>query len=347
MTHASALLRIASAPFALIGLSVLFGCSAATTATSAASSTSPTAASIYVIEGGSPTVLQFAANSTGSVSPSSSLTTSLVAAHAIAVDASGQIYVGGDLVGLNRDVVLIYPAGSSGAATPIRTIDLLESNITFARSLAVDTAGNLYVGGNGVAVYAPTANGVATPIRQIAGAATQIAGLQDIAIDASGNLFVANGVVASTTTTNGVVTTTPASGSIVEFSSTANGNVAPSFVIPGSNPFWGVTVDASGNVYATQNAGTTVLTLGSIFEFAPGATTPSRTISGTATNFYGFGGIFVDSNGYLYVDSVSEANNTITAAVEQFAPGSNGNVAPSAQLTSSSWTLSWQQFAVK
>lgn len=81
-------------------------------------------------------------------------------------------------------------------------------------------------------------------------------------------------------------------GSILTFPLTANGNVAPATDITGSSTQLtgngGVTVDASGNIYAINSQGTIGTTnSSSITEYAPNATgnaAPINAISGSNTN---------------------------------------------------------------
>jgi hypothetical protein len=90
--------------------------------------------------------------------------------------------------------------------------------------MATDTAGNLYVtnnaaAGSSILIFSPTAAGNTPPLRGITGSNTQLGCLGGIALDTEGYLYVV-----STTT----CTTSPtASPSVLKFSTTGDGNIAP------------------------------------------------------------------------------------------------------------------------
>ncbi len=86
-------------------------------------------------------------------------------------------------------------------------------------------------------------------------------------------------------------------------------------------PF-GLAFDASGNLFVSNAGGTTVS------KFAPGATTPSATLTGVNGPY----GMAFDSSGNLYVASYS--SNTVS----KFAPGTT---TPSATLTGLNGPHTW------
>ncbi|MFC6645050.1 hypothetical protein ACFQBQ_05470 [Granulicella cerasi] len=62
---------------------------------------------------------------------------------AIAVDSSGQIYLGGLSISTLTNMVLVYAKGATGTATPVRTFSTgVSSTVT---AIAVDASGNIYV----------------------------------------------------------------------------------------------------------------------------------------------------------------------------------------------------------
>lgn len=258
------------------------------------------------------------------------------------MDSAGDLYVGADKVGTTE--VLEY---APGATTPTRTIMStdFQGNPSIDApiySMDVDSNGNLYVGAGwfaisnleyqGVAIFSGTANGNAVPTRTIAGSSTSIFTPAQLAIDSANNLYVANYNPGST------------SNNILIFSDLANGNVAPTNTIGGSKTTIyyaeGVAVDNAGNIYvATEAPGPTGgVTAPTILEFSAGSVgnvAPMRTISGTATDMtYQIWGLRVDRAGNVYV--LNEGSGSVGPEVLEFAPGANGNVAPTAVISSSS-----------
>jgi len=313
-----------------------------------AGSTSPApgpATFVYVIQdpySGTPQVLQFTAGANGTVAPVATLTMPTgFEINSIATDSTGQLYVAGNLAS-GAAVIEIFAAGASGTATAVRTITIVNGYAP--TGMAVSLSGSLYaVDGDGeLTVYSSTASGMTTPERLITGTMTGLSYPQSVAVDTSGNIYVAEAPIL------------PALPSILVFSATANGNVAPSRTITNVNAFVGVAVDANGNLYATVDTATTPYSA-SIVEYASGANgaaTPTRTISGTATGLATAGGLCVDGAGNIFVANQS-ANGTsyygssYSYSLEEFAPTATGNVAPMAELTSTSWTTGGAQIALK
>jgi len=115
--------------------------------------------------------------------------------------------------------------------------------------------------------------------------------------------------------------------SIQEFSSNANGTSTPIRTITSSalSAPTGVALDSVGNIYVADPTGGP-LANGQIEVFAAGASgasTPTRTISGSNTGLNTPSGITVSNNGAIYV-----TNDGTTSTVEVFSAGANGNVGP-------------------
>jgi hypothetical protein len=243
----------------------------------------------------------------------------------VITDTSGQIYVGG--VTSTAQEILVYAAGSTGSATPTRTILGVASNPLNIYCIYVDAAGLLYVPTlAGVNVYGASASGPATPLRSISGTLTQVTlQVQGIAVDASGNIYLSSYAAAGV----------PGSlSSIYVFSSTASGNVAPTRVItaPSGQYFYGVAVDAAGDIYTPQNS--TSAYYGLIDVFAPGATgaaTPTRTFLNATGLQYACARFDAVGNFYTEAQQVTGAGNTYVVG---FAPTASGlNTAPLISIT--------------
>jgi hypothetical protein len=285
-------------------------------------------------------LLVFPTTANGTVSPTSTLTApSGVFFSGLAVDGTGNAYVGGEIFGtgggsggppLMAVEILVYAPGASGS-NPTRTItsSSLEINQGGISALTVDSSGNLYVSGvlaapnlgSGVAIFSPTANGDAVPLRTIGGSATTIIGLGavPIAVDAADNIYISNADPQGPE-------------SILIFNSSANGNVPPTSTIGGPattiNAIQGLALDSAGNIYVS-NTPSDPTALPGILEFSAGSTgnvAPIRTISGSATTMISIGSLALDSAGNIYV---------LVNGVDllKFGPNAAGNVAPIATIT--------------
>src|SRR5271156_4762797 len=284
-----------------------------------------------------PSIIQFSSDSNGTVSPSSTVKgpTGLTF-EGLAVDTTGNLYVGGVLPGTTPAsqgelVIVVYAAGSNGMAKPTKTI---TGNLTglegFTQNtvsgLAVDSSGNLYVSSGllkgglvdpGISVFAPTASGDVAPTNVITMTNIGAYTMGQIALDSAGNIYV----VASQSLTPGA---------ILIFASNSTGTVPPTSTITGPETMLdgvdGVAVDSEGNIYVSNVSSTGVF---SIFEFSAGSTgnvAPMRTISGSATTMSAIGNLTVDSAGNIYV--LNDLN------ILKFSPSAMGNAAPTATMSS-------------
>lgn len=219
--------------------------------------------------------------------------------------------------------VLFFPADATGNPAPTSSIALPSSLEIIA--LATDPSGNIYVLTNAdLRVYAANANGTATPIRLIpAVTATTLPNATRLAADSTGQIYVVEPEA------------------IAVFSSTANGAVAPSRLISGSATslysIQSIAVDAQGNIYVLNSPSTGS---DSILVFGPTATgnvAPIRTITGANTGLPGPspGGscLTVDPAGDIYVGGLLNINSNANGGIAIFAPGANGNAAPTRVLT--------------
>ena len=303
-------------------------------------SKSSEATGIYVVQNvtpgssSQPAILQLPANSSGTISPISTinLPANLILG-SLTTDSSGNIYVA------TSSDIREYAAGSTGNATPLRILPAnATTTIGVVNGLAVDSSGNLFVSEEraGIAVFTAAQNGSVAPSRYILGASQPGGGLSTlelpgaIAVDASGNLYIAN--------QNSNFT----AGSIVVFGPTATGNVAPARVITGALTMMngaptGLATDLADNLYAASNnlttAGPSVLVFAAE---ADGNIAPTRTISGSSTRLGMLWNVTVDpaANIYVVTDGTPFTNSlTAIPTILNFSAGASGNIAPASSFT--------------
>jgi len=199
--------------------------------------------------------------------------------------------------------------------------------------LAVDGAGNTYVGGTifenapilpniEILVFAPGASGVATPIRTIMGTSTGLVNAPEaLAVDGSGNIYAYANVFVDSVEYFGILV----------FSSTANGNAAPSRVIAGSATdintagLGQIAVDSDRNVYVP---GGTFAQANSILIFDSGSdgnVLPTRTLTGPDTQINAPLAVTEDKAGNIYV---ADQGVNAPPSILEFRAGSTGNAAP-------------------
>jgi hypothetical protein len=218
------------------------------------------------------------------------------------------------------DTVTVYARTANGNMAPIRTISGGATGLSTPRGLAVDTVNSELAVANSlnppsITVYALTANGNVAPLRTISGAATGLTvETVGLAVDTVNNEFF--------------VTIGASSGpSVLVFSRTANGNVAPLRTISGAATGlvvpYGVAVDTVNNEVAVANLSGSSVTV--YARTANGNVAPLRTISGAATGLSGPIGLAVDTvNNELAVVNNIIGNSSVTV----YTRTANGNVAP-------------------
>jgi hypothetical protein len=317
MKHAYSPIALAIASAFILALTA---CSPVTTITQSGP-VGAVPATIYVDSGlAAPAqVLAFLGNSTGNPSPSSTITLSaLDIPISIATDPAGNLYLG-TYTGIRE-----YAAGSSGTATPVRTIPINSTTgIAYPNGVAADAAGNLYVAdfpSSSILIFSPTANGSVAPSRTLSGALTGLTFPYQIAVDGADNLYVLN---------------LAAPASILIFGPKANGNVAPDRSL--SVLAIGMTVDSAGDIYTAGPAGIEVFASG-----ASGNATPVRTISSKATGYAAYtSGIALDSSGNIYIASQGTLLNNVIPpwpTIMVFSATSSGDTLPTNSFTPTSWT---------
>jgi sugar lactone lactonase YvrE len=302
---------------------------ALTALTFTATGTAVITGTMWVANFGVPSIGIFPAAAVGNVAPTSTLTSTALGGPAfLARDAAGLLYVSD----FTNGQVLVFAAGATGAATPVRSI----TGLLNPAGIALNAAGNLYVADQAnatVYVFAANATGAlgvgAVPVRTITGAATLMQNPSGIALDGD-TLHVAD--------LGGFVST---------FGPTATGNVAPLRTIATTDlgTPWGLVEDATGGLWvANQNGG--ALATGSVVRFARGSdsntqtVTPTNVLDGVLTTLNGPVGLARSGNN-IYVTNFTAG----AEAVLVFPTTATGNVAPASTLSGANTGLT-QAFGI-
>jgi hypothetical protein len=217
--------------------------------------------------------------------------------------------------------IAIYPAGSSGLASPAIITGAL-TQLSAPIGLFVDLFGDLFVAnffGASVTEYGPTATESGPPSAAISGANTNLALPFGVALDPSGNIWVTN------RNTN--------SNSVTEYVAGANHDLAPINTISGAltrlaEPS-GIAIDPSGNIYVANTQSSTVA---EFLANGVGNSPPAALISGPMTGLNDPVGIALDSSGNIYVSNIASSTGGVDSIVE-YAADSNGNMAPIATIS--------------
>ncbi|NDJ13771.1 MAG: hypothetical protein EBY17_21675, partial [Acidobacteriia bacterium] len=231
----------------------------------------------------------------------------LYGVNGVAVDSSGNLYIG------TPNWAASYPAGSTTPA------EILHYGVTAANVLTgpanaavVDESGNVYVADSNRVVYFPAGTTTATRVYGQAGSfttntanqggvsANSLSTPRGLALDASGNLYVADSA-------NNRVLYFPAGSTTAtqvwgqpDFVSTGSGTSATALSVPA-----GLALDPSGNLYVADSSNNRVL------YFAAGSTTATKvwgqpgftssTTGFSATTLNSPRSVTRDSSGNLYV----------------------------------------------
>jgi hypothetical protein len=254
---------------------------------------------VYVADNARDALTEYALAASGNTPPELTLSgpdTGLDSPDAVALDGSGRVYAANQAAG----TVTEYGAGARGDSAPLATI----TNIADPQGVTVDGAGDVFVSsGTSVIEYPPGANGPAAANRII----PDQAGPSGLALDATGNLYVAeyhaNSVEVYALHANGTVTllrtltglafpdgivigpngnltvANSGNGPIDVFAPGASGNATPLQTLSaGLEQPVAVDRGSDNTLYAGD------LGLDALVSFAPGASTPTATISGPATD---------------------------------------------------------------
>jgi hypothetical protein len=225
----------------------------------------------------------------------------------LATDSTGNIIVGvSTLPGLTGKI-LVFAAGSTGAATPIRTIAGNNTQLTFSvpNFLAVDASNNIYVySANTIREYAATANGNVAPIRTLTNvgypANTTQGEAAGLAVDPSGNV-IAGVTVGGSGGNNDIIQI---------FSPSVSGPAIPTQVLnePAVTPgiddiesIAGLGTDASGSIYVASQQFESAAN-GQIYKYVIGPSGYSAPEGVAGSSLFSFNGGLYD----LAVDPVGD-----------------------------------------
>jgi hypothetical protein len=301
--------------FVLAVIALLAGCKSSGAAYNPPVSLAPYS-NILVSEAGDNTVYTFPLSANGSVAPTATLsggTTQLNQPEGLFADRAHRTLWAGNYAGGSGGTVTEYSL-NGGSGAPIKSIGGATTTLHGPGGIYVDGSGKLYVGdftNAAVDVFAAGANGDVAPARQISGATTGLTRPTGLWLDSNGDMWVGN------------VTTGGTTGSVLEFSPNATGDVAPiaSLTLPARTYPYGIFVDSHQNVWIADPYN------GAVLEYAAGTTAaPARTITGV----YEANGVFVDSSGKIYVTNYT--NSTNQTAVYVFAANASGAATPIQQI---------------
>lgn len=222
--------------------------------------------------------------------------------------------------------ILEFSPTATGAAAATSTITSPAG--TSLAYLAVDGTGNIYTSSatssaSAIDEYAIGSTNAAMVKRSIPFNSTSgLTSLRSLAVDAAGDIYAAG-----------------STGTVSTFSATASGSVAPvsSVTISSKAGPQATAVDPSGNLYLATAPPLNNIAIAPVLVFAPGATSPSRSLSGSLTLLQVGSprSMTTDSAGNLYVANVVAGVSSILV----FAPDASGNAAPLRDISGSATML--------
>ncbi len=243
-----------------------------------------------------------------------------------------------------------YGGKANGNAAPARTLQL--SSKLYARGIAVDASGNLYVGyfdnadgfspsdgapdkGNEIAVYAPDAGGNDQPAGVIAADKSSHTALFPIfmSFDGSGDLVTYGATDVDGNEGNDAVLMYASPASVPQVPANAWAFVSPTLIYAGPT---GLALDASGNFYVNGALHTSLgpdpgLFVAPASEYDNPAVNPSRTVpwNGTTELAPGFTrNVTLSESGEIYIANAEEEGSGSYPACQGranvFAAGSTG-----------------------
>jgi hypothetical protein len=250
----------------------------------------------------------------------------------IAVNASGNLYVGDQFNEKVRQITAAGAVTTLAGNGSVGSADGAAASATFyyPTGVTVDASGNVFVtdlGGNTIREITPA--GAVTTVAGTGGtgalngpaASATFSEPSGIAVDGSGNLFItdASNNKIREISSGGVVSTFAGSGAI---GSADGSGTAASFYYP-----YGIAVDGAGNLYvadARNNKIRRITSAGVVTTFAGSGSAGSADGTGTAATLNYPTGIAIDTAGNLYVAGSTKSGDTDgtgTAAVFEYPYG--------------------------
>lgn len=215
----------------------------------------------------------------------------------------------GELLG----VIDFFNKNDQGAIPPLYS--LTNAGLLEIHSVARDSSGNVFVGGNNdgtpcfgsIFVFPSFSNGVTNPTRTITGPlnTTLDDSIQGITVDGSGNVYVTQDNASTDTCPPVPARLKPR---VAVFGPTATGDVAPSKTVFAPNPFsqddlLGIALDGSGNVWVAEDHDNGT---GNVYQLPNVAGTPAPTL--TLTGIAEPWGVAVDATNNVYVVDQDTSN---------------------------------------
>jgi hypothetical protein len=292
----------------------------------------PTGLKLYVVNhstfgagnAGTPSVTVYPITASGDATPIAVLSGAATMENQIyfpAVDSYSQLYLGNQNGSTTSGTVTEFPGPLNGNIAPTQTLTGFYQPV----GIGVDRMNALYVGEAGaIDVYASGATAGTAPIRRISGSNTELpgqsvyeifverTGKQDVALQnavvtfpygATGNVAPTQYLYGATTgiiyalgvaaDSNGnIYVTNFTQNNVLEFSSTATGNAAPSGIVVSTsfNEPWGIFFDSNDTAYVANRGNNSILVFAS-GSLATGI--PTATIGGADTHLDDPTGVFV------------------------------------------------------